>query len=45
MTILDELITLIDGLDEDAGNYQDVRAIKRMAHNLQRIGDNLEARA
>jgi len=43
MTILDELIILIDGLDEDAGNYQDVRAIKRMAHNLQKIAENMEA--
>lgn len=34
MTILDELIILIGGLDEGAGNCQDVRAIKRMAHNL-----------
>ena len=43
MTILDELITLIDGLDEDGHDYHDVRAIKRIAHNLAKIRENLEA--
>lgn len=42
MTILDELIILINGLDEDAGNYHDVRAIKRMAHNLAKIRETWE---
>ena len=42
MTILDELLTLIDSLDEDAHDYHDVRAIKRIAHNLAKIRENLE---
>lgn len=42
MTILDELLTLIDSLDEDAHDYRDVRAIKRIAHNLAKIRENLE---
>ena len=43
MTILQELITLVDSLDEDAHDYRDVRAIKRMAHNLQKIAEKMEA--
>jgi len=43
MKILQELITLVDSLDEDAHDYRDVRAIKRMAHNLQKIAENMEA--
>ena len=43
MTILQELITLVDSLDEDQHDYRDVRAIKRMAHNLQKIAENMEA--
>ena len=43
MTILQELITLVDGLDEDGHDYLDVRAIKRMTHNLQKIAENMEA--
>ena len=43
MTILQELITIVDSLDEDAHDYRDVRAIKRMAHNLQKIAENMEA--
>lgn len=41
MTILEELITLIDGLDVDGHDHQQVKAIKRMAHNLQKIAENL----
>lgn len=41
MTIIDELITLIDNLDEDGHDYRDVRAIKRIAHNLAKIQENL----
>lgn len=43
MTIIDELLTLIDSLDEDAHDYRDVRAIKRIAHNLAKIRENMEA--
>jgi len=43
MTIIDELIALVDSLDEDQHDYRDVRAIKRMAHNVQKIAENMEA--
>ena len=43
MTIIDELITLIDNLDEDAHDYRDVRAIKRIVHNLAKINETLGA--
>ena len=43
MTILDELIVLVDNLSEEGQNYRDVRAIKRIAHNLAKIRENLEA--
>jgi hypothetical protein len=42
MTALQELITLVDSLDEDQHDYRDVRAIKRIAHNLQKIAENME---
>ena len=42
MTILDELIVLVDNLSEEGQNYRDVRAIKRIAHNLAKIRENLE---
>ncbi|MDF9748659.1 hypothetical protein [Arthrobacter sp. ES3-54] len=42
MTILQELITLVESLDEDTHDYRDVRAIKRMAQNLQKIAENME---
>ena len=45
MTIIDELKALIDNLDEDAHDYRDVRAIKRIAHNLAKIAENMEATA
>ncbi len=41
MTILDELIALVDSLNEDGHDYRDVRAIKRITHNL--ASENLEA--
>ena len=44
MTLFDELLTRIDNLDDDGPNYLDVRAIKRIAHNLAKITENLEAR-
>lgn len=43
MTIIDELITLVDNLSEEGQNYRDVRTIKRIAHNLAKIAENLEA--
>lgn len=43
MTILDELIVLIDNLDEDHHDYRDVRAIKRIAHTLQKLNENMKA--
>jgi hypothetical protein len=42
MTILDELITLVDNLDDSGPNYMDVRAIKRIAHHLAKIAENME---
>jgi hypothetical protein len=45
MTVIDELIALVENLDEDAHDYRDVRAIKRIAHNLAKIAENLEATA
>lgn len=42
MTIIDELITLVDNLDDSGPNYMDVRAIKRIAHNLAKIAENME---
>jgi hypothetical protein len=45
MTIIDELITLVENLDEDGHDYRDVRAIKRIAHNLAKIAENLKASA
>lgn len=39
MSILQELLTLIDSLDEDVTNYQNVRAIKRIAHHLEKIAE------
>lgn len=41
MTLIQELLTLIDSLDEDAHDYRDVRAIKRIAHHLEKIAENL----
>ena len=43
MTALQELITLVDNLDEDAHDYRDVRSIKRIAHHLQKVAENMEA--
>ena len=43
MSIIDELIVLVNNLDEDERNYAGVRAVKRMAANLGRIRDNLIA--
>ena len=40
MTIIDELITLIDNLDDEGPNYLEIRTIKRMAHNLAKIQEN-----
>ena len=45
MTIIDELISLVENLDEDGHDYRDVRAIKRIAHNLAKIAENMEAAA
>jgi hypothetical protein len=45
MTIIDDLITLVDNLDEDGHDYRDVRAIKRITHNLAKIAENLKASA
>lgn len=45
MTIIDELIALVDNLDDSGPDYQNVRAIKRIAHNLAKIAENLEATA
>jgi hypothetical protein len=45
MTIIDELITLVDNLSEEGQDYKDVRAIKRIAHNLAKIAENLKASA
>lgn len=42
MTLLQELITLIDGLDADGHDHQNVRTIKRLAHNLEKITENME---
>ena len=43
MTILDELITLVDSLDDSGPDYMNVRAIKRITHHLVKIQENLEA--
>jgi hypothetical protein len=43
MTIIDELITLVDNLDDSGPNYMDIRAIKRISHHLAKIAENLEA--
>ena len=43
MTLMDELLTRIDNLDDDGPNYLDIRAIKRIAHHLAKITENLEA--
>ena len=43
MTIIDELITLVDSLEDDGPNYMDIRAIKRITHNLAKIQENLGA--
>jgi len=43
MTIIDELITLVDNLDDSGPNYMDIRAIKRITHNLAKIQENLGA--
>jgi len=43
MTILDELITLVDSLDDSGPDYMNVRAIKRITHHLAKIAENLEA--
>jgi hypothetical protein len=45
MTVIDELIALVDNLDDTGQDYQNVRAIKRIAHNLAKIAENLEAAA
>lgn len=42
MTILDELVTLIDGLDTEGHDHQNVKTIKRLVHNLQKITENME---
>jgi hypothetical protein len=34
MSTLEELISKIDGLDEDAHDYREIRAMKRLAHSL-----------
>lgn len=34
MTKLQELARTIDGLDEDGPNYREVKAAKRMVHDL-----------
>ena len=43
MTLLQELILNIDGLDADGPNYLEIRAIKRIAHNLQKVAENIGA--
>lgn len=45
MSILQELITLIDSLDGDGHDYQNVRAIKRIAHHLEKIAETEAAKA
>lgn len=42
MTILEELITLVDGLDADGHDHQNVRTIKRLVHNLEKITENMD---
>lgn len=44
MTLLDELVTRVDNLDPDGPDYMNVRAIKRIVHNLAKIAENLEAK-
>ena len=34
MTAWDELLTMIEGLDEDAHDFRDVRRMKRLAHTV-----------
>lgn len=41
MTLLQELITRIDALDHDGPNYLEIRAIQRIAHNLQKVAENM----
>lgn len=40
MTIVDELVSYADSLDEDGQDYLVVRAIKRLAHDLARAQEN-----
>lgn len=42
MTLLDELTTLVDNLDADGPDYLNVRAIKRIVHNLAKNAENTE---
>ena len=35
MTALAELLSMVEGLDEDAHDYREVRAMKRLAHTVQ----------
>jgi hypothetical protein len=35
MTALAELLAMVDGLDEDAHDFREVRAMKRLAHTVE----------
>jgi hypothetical protein len=35
MTALQELLSLVDGLDESGPNFREVREIKRIAHTVE----------
>lgn len=42
MTALQELLSMVEGLDEDAHDFREVRAMKRLAHTVEK---NQEAAA
>lgn len=35
MTALQELLSMVQGLDEHADDYREVRAMKRLAHTVE----------
>lgn len=39
MTAWDELLTMIEGLDEDAHDFRDVRRMKRLAHTVDKANE------
>ena len=36
MTALDELLRMVEALDEDAHDFREVRAMKRLAHSVDK---------